>query len=114
MNNRRLRQDAAPYVGPDRRADTGSRIEAIERRQTSIMQDIDLVKVELKANTAVTQRVMEILEAPATFWAWCAKWGRRVSLFAKVVAPIIALFIALDQFMHIDIGGAIRRLFFSK
>lgn len=111
-----MNQGGIPYTGPDRRSVPVpvERVDQIEQRQAAIMADLDAVKVELAQNTQVTNRVAEILEAPATFWAWCSKWGRRLSLFAKVMAPIIAFLIAVDQFLHVDIGGALARFFFLK
>lgn len=110
-----MNQDGIPYTGPDRRSTPVpvERVETIEQRQRAIIQDIATMHAELVKNTEVTHRVAEILEAPATFWAWCSKWGKRVSLFAKFAAPIVAFLIALDQFLHVDIGGALRRVFFK-
>lgn len=112
MADRRMDQ-GIPYTGPDRRSVPVpvERVDKIEERQAAIMKDLDAVKVELGHNTQVTNRVMEILEAPATFWAWCSRWGRRISMFAKVMAPIIAFLIALDQLTHINVGELFRRLF---
>lgn len=112
FNERRLEQ-GIPYTGPDRRSVPVpvERVDKIEERQAAIMKDLDTVKVELAHNTVVTNRVMEILEAPATFWAWCSRWGRRISMFAKVTAPIIAFLIALDQLTHVDVATLLRRLF---
>lgn len=113
--DRRMEQ-GIPYTGPDRRSVPVpvERVDKIEERQAAIMQDLDTVKAELARNTEVTNRVAEILEAPATFWAWCSKWGRRVSLFAKFAAPVIGLLVAIDQFLHVDIGGALARFFLLK
>ena len=106
-------EQGIPYTGPDRRSVPVpvERVDKIEVRQAAIMKDLESVKEELARNTQVTNRVAEILEAPATFWAWCSKWGRRISMFAKFAAPVVALLVAVDQFLHIDVGGAIARAF---
>ena len=102
-----------PYQGLDRRSTPPvidpTRITQIEMRQSAIVKDIQGMKTELSENTVVTRRVAEILEAPATFWAWCAKWGRRVSIFAKFCAPIIGLGVVLNQFLHIDLWDTFVR-----
>ncbi len=112
MEDRRLDQGGIPYTGPDRRSVPVpvERVDQIEKRQTAIMQDLDLMKSELARNTEVTNRVVEILEAPATFWAWCSKWGKRISIFTKFAAPILAFLITLDQLTHIDVAALLRRL----
>lgn len=53
-------------------------------------------------NTAVTNRIKEILEVPGNFWAWCGRLGKGLSRIAKIMAPILALLVAIDQFLHID------------
>lgn len=110
-----MSQSSAPYQGPDRRAErvNPQRIDAIETRQAAMLSDIKDVKDELSRNTAVTNRMAEILEAPATFWAWCSRWGKRISLFAKYTAPVVALLVACDQLLHIDIATLLKRIFFK-
>lgn len=90
------------YGGAERRK--------VDPWRVKIEQDIGTIHEQLARNTAVTEanaatmtQVRELLEAPATFWAWCSKWGRRISLFAKWAAPIVGLGVAVNQFLHVDL-----------
>lgn len=100
----RFDQEPEPYSGPERRSRVAleDRVTRIEGHQKSMMDAIH-------ENTIVTKRIEEILNLPGTFWMWCARWGKRISFAAKVVTPILAAMIALNQLLHIDIWEIIRR-----
>ncbi len=57
---------------------------------------------------ATVAQVREILEMPSTFWAWCGRWGRRISVFSKFATPVVAFLVAIDQFFHIDVWALVK------
>ena len=108
-----INNSAPEYVNADRRGRNPA-LEVITERQILIEKRTARIEEQVTRNTVVIEQMRELLQAPATFWAWCEKWGRRISIFAKYAAPIAALGIAVNHFFHIDLWELLLKLFSRK
>lgn len=102
------------------------RVAQIETRQTALIGELQSVQTqvsamqsELSENTIVTRQVKELLDAPATFWAWCARWGQRIRTVAGWtraaavwLTPVMAAVIVMHQLLDIDVVALAKKIFF--